>query len=61
METEVGPRALGHRSLVAVPDKLEVRDKMNRIKHRDWYRPCNNFEQEDVGRDLITLLPGTAP
>ena len=48
---EVGPRALGHRSLVAVPDKLEVRDKMNRIKHRDWYRPCAPIlNEEDVGR-----------
>ena len=29
---EVGPRALGHRSLVAVPNTIEVRDKMNKIK-----------------------------
>ena len=48
---EVGLRALGHRSLVAVPDKLEVGDKMNRIKHRDWYRPCAPIlNEEDVGR-----------
>jgi carbamoyltransferase len=37
---EVGPRALGHRSLVGVPNTKMVCGKMNRIKHRDWYRPC---------------------
>ena len=48
---EVGPRALLHRSLVALPDKLEVRDKMNRIKHREWYRPCAPIlNEEDVGK-----------
>eukprot|EP00946_MAST-07B_sp_MAST-7B-sp1_P001865 g1865.t1 len=36
---EVGPRALGHRSLLAVP-KAGSCSRMNRIKHRDWYRPC---------------------
>ena len=37
---EVGPRALGHRSLLAVPTTRESCNRMNRIKHRDWYRPC---------------------
>merc|ERR1712048_438808 len=36
---EVGPRALGHRSLFAVPDTIEMRDRMNRLKSREWYRP----------------------
>lgn len=36
---EFGPRALGHRSLLAVPNSLEMRDRMNRIKARQWYRP----------------------
>ena len=29
---EFGPRALGHRSLLAVPDSLEMKDRMNRLK-----------------------------
>jgi carbamoyltransferase len=37
---ELGPRALGHRSLLALPGSLEVRDRINaRIKSREWYRP----------------------
>ena len=37
---EFGPRALGHRSLLAFPDSEEMRDRMNRIKFRQWYRPA---------------------
>ena len=36
---EYGPRALGHRSLLAVPDSDVMRDRMNRLKARQWYRP----------------------
>eukprot|EP00438_Fugacium_kawagutii_P034372 Skav204877 [mRNA] locus=scaffold2602:44188:45960:+ [translate_table: standard] len=31
---EFGPRALGHRSLVAVPDTEEMKERMNRLKFR---------------------------
>eukprot|EP00438_Fugacium_kawagutii_P034315 Skav221742 [mRNA] locus=scaffold2555:7742:11483:+ [translate_table: standard] len=36
---EFGPRALGHRSLLGFPDE-EMRDRMNRVKHRQWWRPA---------------------
>lgn len=37
---EHGPRALGHRSILAYPDRDEVRARVNaRIKSREWYRP----------------------
>ena len=36
---EFGPRALGHRSLLAVPSPRAQRDKMNRVKKRQWWRP----------------------
>merc|ERR1711972_42852 len=36
---EFGPRALGHRSLLAVPDSDDMRHRLNRLKHRQWYRP----------------------
>lgn len=37
---ELGPRALGHRSIVAAPDRPELRDRINAsIKSREWYRP----------------------
>jgi carbamoyltransferase len=36
---EVGPRALGHRSIVAVPRPAAVRDRINRLKGREPWRP----------------------
>ena len=36
---EVGPRALGHRSLLVAPTKEEGKDKLNTIKQRQWWRP----------------------
>ena len=36
---EIGPRALGNRSLLADPRTLASRDTLNRIKQRQWWRP----------------------
>ncbi|WP_310621356.1 carbamoyltransferase C-terminal domain-containing protein [Flexibacterium corallicola] len=36
---EVGPRALGHRSLLADPRFEKSREILNRIKQRQWWRP----------------------
>lgn len=37
---ELGPRALGNRSIVAMPDRPALRERINeRIKSREWYRP----------------------
>ena len=36
---EVGPRALGHRSIIALPDSVEMRDRVNRMKGRERWRP----------------------
>jgi carbamoyltransferase len=37
---EFGPRALGHRSILAAPHTSEMRDRLNRdIKHREEFRP----------------------
>lgn len=37
---EYGPRALGHRSILADPRNGNIKDIINsRIKHREWYRP----------------------
>jgi carbamoyltransferase len=37
---EYGPRALGHRSIVADPRRAEMREILNqRIKHREPFRP----------------------
>ena len=36
---EIGPRALGHRSILGNPIKTIVKDEINRIKQRQWWRP----------------------
>jgi len=38
--SEFGPRALGHRSILAAPHRVEMRDRLNRdIKYREEFRP----------------------
>lgn len=37
--SEFGPRALGHRSFIASPKRALMRERMNELKHREWYRP----------------------
>jgi carbamoyltransferase len=38
--SELGARALGHRSILTDPRSAEARDILNsRIKHREWFRP----------------------
>lgn len=37
---ESGPRALGHRTILADPRRAEVREHLNQnVKHREWFRP----------------------
>jgi predicted NodU family carbamoyl transferase len=36
---EMGPRALGHRSLLADPRKRAMQDSLNHAKQRQWWRP----------------------
>jgi hydroxymethyl cephem carbamoyltransferase len=47
---EIGPRALGNRSILAAPFSVATRDRLNQIKLREGYRPiapCCRIE--DVG------------
>jgi len=38
--SEIGPRALGHRSIICDPRKPEMKDTLNaRVKHREGFRP----------------------
>jgi carbamoyltransferase len=37
---ELGPRALGHRSILASPSDVPLKDRINRdVKQREWFRP----------------------
>ncbi|CAE7214452.1 nolO [Symbiodinium sp. CCMP2592] len=49
---EFGPRALGHRSLLAVPDAA-MRDRMNRLKFRQWYRPVAPMIAEEALEEVF--------
>src|SRR5207237_8743665 len=63
---EFGPRALGHRSILAAPHTIEMRDRLNReIKYREPFRPvapvvpievaARNFDITPGGKGLATL------
>ena len=51
---EYGPRALGHRSILALPNSKHIRDLLNlRLKMRVWYQPfCPTMLEEDAHRYL---------
>ena len=36
---QFGPRALGHRSLICYPNKAELKNVINKLKSREWFRP----------------------
>jgi predicted NodU family carbamoyl transferase len=38
-EAEIGPRALGHRSLLGDPRSSKIKDALNQYKKRQWWRP----------------------
>ncbi len=47
---EYGPRSLGHRSILALPNSKRIRDLLNlRLKMRVWYQPfCPTMLEEDA-------------
>ena len=49
-DSEVGPRALGNRSIVCDPNIREMKDILNaKVKFREWYRPFAPFcKKEDA-------------
>lgn len=54
--SELGPRALGHRSILADPRNPGMRDFINsRVKHREWYRPLAPIVLEEEAGDFFEL------
>lgn len=48
---EIGPRALGNRSILAAPFSTQTRDRLNAIKKREGFRPVAPIcREEEVGR-----------
>jgi carbamoyltransferase len=54
---EYGPRALGQRSVLARPDRPELRDRLNLVlKRRVWYQPfCPSMLESEATRVLADL------
>jgi carbamoyltransferase len=70
--SEFGPRALGHRSILAAPHSSEMRDRLNRdIKYREEFRPFapvapaeaadRYFELPAGGARLARFMSGVFP
>jgi len=52
--SELGPRALGGRSLVASPKSSDIRERMNRqVKQREWFRPFGPSLLDSNARSLL--------
>ena len=69
---ELGPRALGNRSILAAPHTAQMRDRLNReIKHREQFRPFapvvpieaadRYFELPPGGKRLARFMSGVFP
>jgi carbamoyltransferase len=54
---ELGPRALGHRSIVAPATASAMRDRLNGMKRREWYRPVAPICLADRAPEVFD--PGT--
>ena len=52
--SEFGPRALGHRSLLADPRRLENLERLNDIKGREQFRPVAPMVLEEHARAIFT-------
>ncbi|MDL5200106.1 carbamoyltransferase C-terminal domain-containing protein [Streptomyces sp. ALI-76-A] len=52
--SEYGPRALGHRSLLAHPGRAENLERLNHVKGREEFRPVAPMVLADRAHDLFT-------
>jgi len=59
---EIGPRALGHRSILADPTRFDTRQRINtRVKHRESFRPFAPSVMAEAVPELFDLPPGSYP
>jgi len=52
---EFGPRALGNRSLLADPRGKKIKDKVNKIKHRQEFRPFAQAVLEEYAHEIFDM------
>jgi carbamoyltransferase len=59
--SEFGPRALGHRSILAAPHTRDMRDRLNRdVKNREEFRPFAPVAPIEAADRYFELPPGGA-
>mgnify|MGYP001352000005 CR=1 FL=1 len=56
---EIGPRALGNRSILCNPLNVKMKEILNeKVKHREWYRPFAPVcSEEDAQKYFTNLAP----
>lgn len=54
-QAEFGPRALGNRSILADPRSLEMRDRVNKIKRRQKFRPFAPVILEEYAHEYFEM------
>jgi carbamoyltransferase len=59
--SEFGPRALGHRSLLAHPGYATNLERMNDVKGREQFRPVAPMVLADRARDIFSRGPVPSP
>ena len=57
---ELGPRALGNRSILADPRTIAMRDKVNRVKRREMWRPLAPSVLAERAADYFVNVPPNA-
>ena len=58
---EVGPRALGNRSILANPMTVNMKKILNeRVKHREWFRPYGVIVKENCIDKYYHMINGTS-
>jgi carbamoyltransferase len=58
---ETGPRALGHRSILANPCDAQVRERLNeRVKYREAIRPLAPMATLEAAKEYFDLLEGAS-
>jgi carbamoyltransferase len=54
-EAEIGPRALGHRSILGDPRTAATKDRLNEVKQRQWWRPVAPIILEEAVGEWFTV------
>ena len=60
-KAEFGPRALGNRSIFADTRRIDIKDRVNDLKHRQRFRPFAPIILEEFANDFFEMPVETSP